>query len=96
MGFKYKNMKKKGKYLYHNDFDILFESMEFRAIAFIWYLNDVDIGGETEFFNGKIKIKPEVGKLLLFPSLWTYPHSGLIPLSSDKYIITGWLYAKWD
>jgi hypothetical protein len=38
------------------------------------------------------KIKPERGKLILFPASWVFPHSGLMPISNDKYIITGWLY----
>ena len=64
-----------------------------RMIAFIWYLNTVDVGGETMFSNGKIKA--EKGKLLLFPTTWTYMHRGNIPISDDKYIITGWLY-QWE
>jgi hypothetical protein len=63
----------------------------YRVITFIWYLNDVDNGGETEFF-GNYLIKPEQGKLLLFPSDWFIPHKGRIPISSDKYIVTGWIY----
>jgi hypothetical protein len=57
----------------------------------MWYLNDVEEGGETEFF-GNYKIKPETGKFVLFPATWTYPHAALVPRSGDKYIITGWFY----
>jgi hypothetical protein len=67
-------------------------SIKSRLLTFIWYLNTVENGGETEFFNGRIKIKPEKGKLLLFPSTWTYNHKGNIPISSDKYIVTGWVW----
>ena len=63
-----------------------------RHITFIWYLNDVNDGGETAF-DGIYKIRPKSGKLVLFPASWTYPHCGKMPLSSDKYIITGWIYA---
>ena len=63
-----------------------------RIITFLWYLNTVEEGGETEFFNGRISIKPEKGKLLLFPSTWTYIHRGNMPISNDKYILTGWIY----
>ena len=63
---------------------------QYRLIGFIWYLNDVDIGGETEFLYKK-KIKPTTGKLLLFPSTWTYIHKGNAPISSNKYIIVGWV-----
>jgi hypothetical protein len=62
----------------------------YRFITFIWYINDVNIGGETEFIDGT-KILPKQGKLLMFPSSWTYTHRGNMPISSDKYIIVGWL-----
>lgn len=81
-----------GKYTYHDDFHVDHEMKKYRMVTFLWYLNDITEGGETEFFNGKIIIKPETGKLLLFPSSWLYPHRGKTPFLSDKYIITGWLY----
>lgn len=80
-----------GRFEYHDDFRI--ESDKFRILTFLWYLNDVDNGGETEFF-GEIKIKPKRGRLLVFPCAWPYIHKGNVPLSSDKYIITGWVYVK--
>jgi hypothetical protein len=83
--------KQKGKYIYHNDFKAEFKKEEYRVITYIWYLNDVEEGGETEFF-GNYKIKPQAGKLVLFPASWCYPHCGCMPISSDKYIITGWAY----
>jgi len=81
-----------GKYVYHDDsfFDI--NNNRFRTITFLWYLNDVEEGGETEF-NGDFKIHPKKGKLILFPAAWCFPHRGKMPISDDKYIITGWLYA---
>lgn len=79
-----------GKYIYHTDGNFDVDKKRSRAITFIWYLNDVIDGGETEFIN--LKIKPSKGSILLFPSTWNYPHRGNVPLSSDKYIITGWLY----
>ena len=83
--------KMKGKYIYHQDFRADWETKKFRVITFLWYLNDVAEGGETEFW-AKHRIKPEAGKLLLFPATWTYPHRGMMPISNDKYIITGWIY----
>jgi Rps23 Pro-64 3,4-dihydroxylase Tpa1-like proline 4-hydroxylase len=79
-----------GKYIFHNDHQIYLKDGMDRALTYIWYLNDVEEGGETSFFN-KGKIRPEQGKLVLFPSCWTYPHAGIMPISSDKYIITGWV-----
>ena len=85
--------KNKGKYIYHDDFSINLNLKKYRVITFIWYLNDVIEGGETEFF-GTYKITPKKGKLLFFPAGWLYPHCGKTPISSDKYIITGWLYVS--
>jgi len=79
-----------GKFIYHDDFHCSLEKKTFRLITFLWYLNNVEEGGETEFL-GNYKIKPETGKLILFPATWTYPHCAEIPISNAKYIITGWV-----
>lgn len=86
-----KYTKNVGKYIYHNDFRIDLIEKKYRIITFLWYLNTVEEGGETAF-GEDLKIKPEMGKLLLFPASWTYPHAGKMPISNDKYIITGWIY----
>jgi hypothetical protein len=59
-----------------------------RIFAFIIYLNDND--GCTEFLNGK-KVKPEPGKIIFFPTTWTYPHRGQELKVGTKYIITGFV-----
>ena len=60
-----------------------------RMVAGIIYLNDVDIndGGSTRFYNGH-EIQPEMGKILFFPSTWTYLHQGTELKKGLKYIIT--------
>jgi hypothetical protein len=85
-------IKNTGKYIYHNDFDIDFIEKKYRVFTYIWYLNNVEEGGETAF-DGTTFIKPEIGKLVIFPATWTYPHCGRVPISSNKYIITGWVFA---
>lgn len=82
-----------GRYIYHNDSHIDWSRIRKRFMTYIWYLNDVDEGGETTF-NGEYQIKPTAGKLVLFPACWTFPHCGKMPISNDKYIITGWIYTK--
>lgn len=84
--------KQKGKYVYHHDGSN--DTDKSRAVTYLWYLNDVIEGGETEFFGGSFKVKPETGKILLFPACWCYPHRGNTPISSSKYILTGWLYTE--
>ena len=88
---KYK--KNSGKYVYHDDFSIHFETKRHRIITYLWYLNDIDEGGHTEFW-GHYKVKPEKGKLIFFPACWCFPHRGNMPISNDKYIITGWFYVE--
>lgn len=91
-GFQIQYYKKdEGQYIYHNDAAVKYDLKRYRFLTFMWYLNDVEEGGETEFF-GNYKIKPETGKFVLFPATWTYPHAALVPRSGDKYIITGWFY----
>jgi hypothetical protein len=82
-----------GFYDYHNDSFIDVYNNRYRVLTFLWYLNDVEVGGETELLDD-IFIKPECGNLLLFPASWTFPHRGKIPISNDKYILTGWLCSK--
>jgi hypothetical protein len=97
--FQYDNLmiqryeKNKGRYKFHIDSMCDFKKERYRIFTFIWYLNDIDIGGETQFWDS-YKIKPQAGKLVLFPACWTFPHCGRMPISDDKYIITGWIYVN--
>jgi hypothetical protein len=60
--------------------------------TYIIYLNDIekDSGGATEFSCGKI-IQPKVGKIIFFPSTWTYYHRGKTLKRGTKYIATNQL-----
>ena len=87
----HKYKKKEGKFLYHNDSFCDKKYGKYRILNYLWYLNDVDEGGETEFF-GFYKIKPKKGNLVFFPSDWLFPHSGKVPISNDKYVVSGWIY----
>ena len=62
-----------------------------RVFGIILYLNTVDEGGETDFKDYKLKVKPEAGKLIIFPCNYLFRHEGTVPLSEDKYIITSFL-----
>ena len=64
-----------------------------RYLAFLIYLNDDFKGGETTFPYNKLTIKPETGKVLVFPPTWQYPHSGLpVKSGSPKYIMSTYLH----
>ena len=63
-----------------------------RQLVAVWYLNDVPgPGGETEFLFQNVKIKPEAGKLVLFPPFWTHEHRGVTLEQGVKYIATTWV-----
>ena len=62
-----------------------------RLLAFSLYLNTIDEGGETEFLYQKVRFKPIMGNLLLWPAYFTHAHRGNQPLSGEKYIVTGWI-----
>jgi hypothetical protein len=62
-----------------------------RHLVYMTYLNDVDDGGETEFFHQKLSIKPEVGLTLIWPADWTHTHRGIVSNTQEKYLLTGWL-----
>ena len=63
-----------------------------RQLVALWYLNDVPgPGGETEFLFQDIQIKPEQGKLVLFPPFWTHEHRAVTLQRGVKYIATTWV-----
>lgn len=63
-----------------------------RQLVLLWYLNDVPgPGGETEFLYQDIKVKPEKGKMVIFPPFWTHEHRAAKILEGEKYIATTWV-----
>lgn len=62
-----------------------------RYLVLLWYLNDVEQGGETRFPQLDVTVQARAGRLLMFPPYWMYQHEGLPPLSGDKYIVSTYL-----
>lgn len=81
-----------GDEMFDTHVDIMDYASARRYLSFLWYLNDVDEGGETVFKD--ITIKPKAGTLLVFPPLWMYPHRGNPPISGPKYIMSTYLHYK--
>lgn len=80
-----------GEY-YHWHIDGGSHAFSQRQLVAVWYLNDVaGPGGETEFLYQDVKVKPEEGKLLLFPPFWTHEHRGVMLEQGVKYIATTWV-----
>ena len=78
-----------GYHVWHCDADGLENSR--RMMVHTLYLNTVKEGGETEFLHQSVRVTPEQGTLVLFPSYWTHPHRGNPPLEGEKYVMNTWL-----
>lgn len=61
-----------------------------RVISGVLYLNDDYEGGEIYFPSQKIKLKPEAGDLILFPSCFLFPHQSLPITDKSKYAVISW------
>lgn len=62
-----------------------------RVVSALLYLNDVEEGGETEFVNFDMSIKPKAGRLVIFPSNYAYRHAARLPKSGNKYVAVFWM-----
>jgi len=61
-----------------------------RLLAYMTYLEIPKEGGETEFLHQSLRIKPIVGRTLVWPAGFTHMHRGNPPLNGEKMYITGW------
>jgi predicted 2-oxoglutarate/Fe(II)-dependent dioxygenase YbiX len=62
-----------------------------RCISCIAYLNSDYEGGEIEFVNFGVKIKPQAGMLIIFPSNFAYRHIAHPVTSGIKYNLVTWV-----
>ena len=62
-----------------------------RTISALIYLNDDFEGGELEFPNYGITIKPQAGMLILFPSNFAYAHVAHPVRQGTKYALVTWI-----
>lgn len=58
-----------------------------RNISSVLYLNDDYEGGELNFINQKIKIKPNAGTVVLFPSTERFTHFASKVVSGVKFFV---------
>jgi hypothetical protein len=63
-----------------------------RFLAFKFFLNTVEQGGETAFSD--FRVSPTQGSLLVFPPLWPFPYKEEIPINCDKYVLNCYLHYK--
>lgn len=68
-----------------------------RLATQLFYLNTIEVGGETHFPLQKVKIKPEQGKCIMFPVAFTHPHEVLKvrktspSLAAARYVLQTWI-----
>lgn len=67
-----------------------FEALH-RTLLFMFYLNDVEEGGSTDFYYQQRSIQPKQGRMVIAPGYFTHTHRGSTPISNDKYILTSWI-----
>jgi len=67
-----------------------------RVLGVIIYLNTVDVGGTTYFRAHDVHIPAVEGSIALFPTNWTHPHEGQVPISSDKWMISSFMLTERD
>jgi hypothetical protein len=82
-----------GYYYWHSEIyprDPAAETLH-RVLLFMFYLNDVERGGETEFLYQDKKLRPTGGQMVIAPAGFTHTHRGNVPESDDKYILTSWI-----
>lgn len=58
-------------------------------ISVVLYLNDDYTGGEINFPEQNVTIKPEAGSIVIFPSVEPYYHQSLPVTSGTKYMSPG-------
>lgn len=89
---KYKAEQKDAYYAFHQEVMPGIYGTVDRVTTFILYLNTIDEGGETEFLEQSVRVRPIKNRLVIFPAGFTHVHRGNPVLSNqDKYILTGWL-----
>ena len=98
-GYKFqKSVEGGGFTAWHSELPVfkpMWEKVRDRFGVWTFYLNDTDTG-YTDFMHQKLSIKPETGKLVIWPAYFTHTHRANPDLKEDKYIITGWLETDYE
>ena len=63
-----------------------------RLISTVSYLNDDYEGGEIEFRQSNVRIKPEAGSIVFFPSNFLYVHEIMPIKSGTRYSMPHWYH----
>jgi len=86
-----------GHYRGHNDGEAFnnetrqWESIMDRDVSFLFYLNDQYGGGELEFYDLGLTIKPKKGMMIAFPSYKDFAHKVHPVTWGHRYSLVSWV-----
>ena len=86
-----------GHYRGHNDAESFnmetrqWEACMPRDVSFLFYLNDQYGGGELEFYDLGLTIKPKKGMMIAFPSYKEFPHKVHPVTWGHRYSLVSWV-----
>ncbi len=87
---KHYNTNSEDQFTVHTD-TTTFETCK-RVLAMFFYLNETEEGGET-WFPCVGNIKTKMGRVVVFPPHWMWPHAGLKTTGdSDKFLLSTYLH----
>jgi Rps23 Pro-64 3,4-dihydroxylase Tpa1-like proline 4-hydroxylase len=67
-----------------------------RLISTVSYLNDNYEGGEIEFRQSNVRIKPSTGDIVFFPSNFLYVHEVMPVTEGTRYAMPHWYHHRQD
>jgi hypothetical protein len=62
-----------------------------RRVSMTYYANDEYEGGEIEFDEFEVMLKPRKGQLLIFPSTYVYTHTVHPVTAGTRYAVVQWM-----
>jgi len=89
-----------GHYKGHNDGEAFnlktrqWEAVMSRDVSFLFYLNDQYGGGELEFYDLGLTIKPKKGMMIVFPSYKEFAHMVHPVTWGHRYTLVSWVATK--
>jgi hypothetical protein len=83
-----------GKGEHKSHVDITDINNSHRVLSFSINLNDDFEGGDLSFDLTDMRVKPQTGKLFIFPPLWPWQHAGEKCFKKDKYFLGTYLIYK--
>jgi hypothetical protein len=76
------------------NYDLLFKKENNTYYSFLKFIIFLNNNNSNIIINKDIIVKPEVGKLLIFPCGWCFPYKYSKSYDQDNLFISGFIYSK--